>query len=59
MDQLHRREFLLRVLSTIGVTGLKNSTGFNEQKITEMAIGKAVISNEEINSIYTALTKGV
>lgn len=57
MDQLFRREFLLRVLVTVGTASLKGFTGFTDYKITDMAIGNLAISDDEVDSIFKALTE--
>lgn len=56
MTQLLRREFLLRVLMTMGVIRLTNITGFTEDKIFNMSAGLSEILDSEIESIYNALT---
>lgn len=58
MDQLFRREFLLMVLMTVGTASLKGITGFTEYKIADMAIGKLAISDDEVDSIFKALSEG-
>ncbi|MDC5315976.1 hypothetical protein OHW94_10840 [Acinetobacter baumannii] len=58
LNQLLRREFLLKVLMTIGTISLKNLTGFSESHIENLAIGNTEISTDEIESIYKALTEG-
>lgn len=56
MTQLLRREFLLRVLMTMGVISLTKITGFTEDKIFNMSAGMSEILDSEIESIYNALT---
>lgn len=56
MKQLLRREFLLRVLMTMGVISLTKITGFTEDKIFNMSAGLSEILDSEIESIYNALT---
>ncbi|HCA5286871.1 TPA: hypothetical protein MW252_002988 [Acinetobacter nosocomialis] len=58
LNQHFRREFLLRVLMTIGILKLKNLTGLSEDQIESLASGTAEISTDEIESIYKALSEG-
>ncbi|MDC5567262.1 hypothetical protein ACG9XL_17090 [Acinetobacter nosocomialis] len=58
LNQHFRREFLLRVLMTIGILKLKNLTGLSEDQIESLANGTAEISSDEIESIYKALSEG-
>ncbi|HEO1794069.1 TPA: hypothetical protein VAM27_003004 [Acinetobacter baumannii] len=58
LNQHFRREFLLRVLMTIGILKLKNLTGLSEDQIESLANGTAEISTDEIESIYKALSEG-
>ncbi|MGK7251007.1 hypothetical protein ACSNOU_18305 [Acinetobacter oleivorans] len=58
LSQLFRREFLLKVLITIGMVRLKNLTGLSEAHIENLAMGHSTITTVEIESIYRALTKG-
>lgn len=56
MHQLLRREFLLKVLMTIGTKQLVKETGLSSDEILEMSLGAKIISNSAIESIYNALT---
>ncbi|NUF45345.1 hypothetical protein [Acinetobacter pittii] len=58
LSQLFRREFLLKVLITIGMVRLKNLTGLSEAHIENLVMGHSKITTVEIESIYRALTKG-
>lgn len=58
LSQLFRREFLLKVLITIGMVRLKNLTGLSEDHIENLVMGHSKITTVEIESIYRALTKG-
>lgn len=58
LNQLFRREFLLKVLMTIGTLKLKDLTGFSEVHIENLAMGTSEISTDEIESIYKALSEG-
>lgn len=56
MNQLFRREFLLKVLLTIGTTELVTLTGISADTVLSMGLGQTEISDVDIETIYTALT---
>lgn len=55
MNQLFRREFLLKVLLTIGTVDLVDVTGFDADKVLSMSMGQTEINDADIEMIYTAL----
>ncbi len=57
MPQLLSREFLLKVLMTIGTFNLIQHTGFSEEKILSMSIGLTEITETELEAVYSALSQ--
>lgn len=56
MEQLFRREFLLKVLLTIGTVDLVAITSLSVDSIFAMSMGLIEINDADIETIYTALT---
>jgi hypothetical protein len=56
MDQLLRREFLLKVLFTIGTSALIELSELSLDAITQKSLGQSDITDLEIELIYHALT---
>jgi hypothetical protein len=55
MDQLLRREFLLKVLFTIGAQALIDLSGLSRDVVTQKTLGQSEITDLEIETIYQAL----
>ena len=58
MLQLLRREFLLKVLMTIGTEKLVQATGYSAENVLAMSLGQVLISETQIELIYSALPAG-
>lgn len=56
MDNLYRREFLLKVLLTIGTQSLVDISNMSANVIAEKCLGQCEITDLEIEQIYQALT---
>lgn len=57
MPDLLRREFLIKVLMTIGSSKLVAYTGIAAAEIFNMSIGAADISERSIEAVYQALAE--
>lgn len=55
MPDLLRREFLIKVLMTLGVDKLVNSTGLTASDVFNMSVGTVAISESVIDLVMYAL----
>ncbi|ENV88173.1 hypothetical protein [Acinetobacter radioresistens] len=55
MDQLYRREFLVRTLLTFDAAYLISATGFNPDELVSMCLGHTAITQSQVEKIYNAL----
>ena len=55
MSDLLRREFLIKVLMTIGIHKLVAFTGLKENQVLDMSTGCTAISDLAIECVYQAL----
>lgn len=53
---LMRREFLIRVILTVGISAVLHNTNLTEQDVIDVSLGHRQITDEEIESVYNALT---
>lgn len=57
MPDLLRREFLIKVLMTIGIKKLLALTGLAVNEVLEMSLGNKAISEYAIEAVYQALVE--
>lgn len=56
MDQLLRREFLLKVLLTVGTHSFMELSKLSADAIEQKTLGQSDITDQEIETLYQALT---
>lgn len=56
MDQLLRREFLLKVLLTVSTQSFMNFSKLSVDVIEQKTLGQSDITDQEIEILYQALT---
>lgn len=54
MDQLYRREFLIRACLTLGDSSI-NAIGLSTERIIALSLGILKITNKDMDKIYMAL----